>query len=242
MSARHTPVTDMTGKMKRRKQQIWRRRLKRFFIASMILGLCAAVIWLLGFSSVLASKRVKVVGNKTLAAADVITVGSVPMGRPLIRINTNEIAQRVAALPQVEDAQVKRSWPNTVTIVVTERTPVFVATMPQGMFLVDKEGVAYFAVLEKPEGVQTATFEKAPSVRLLHDVAAVTRSLTGELVEGVFSATSPDKIQLQLSDGRIIFFGSAEDIELKVQVTQTLLSQVKASVYDVSAPSRPVVR
>ena len=50
-----------------------------------------------------------------------------------------------------------------------------------------------------------------------------------------------DRIEIQLSDGDTIVWGSAEQSQVKAQVLSVLLSQ-EASVYDVSAPHAPTTR
>jgi len=64
--------------------------------------------------------------------------------------------------------------------------------------------------------------------------------LLGERIT-LLQASAVDQIQVQLSDGDTVVWGSAEQSQLKAQVLSVLLSQ-EASVYDVSAPHAPTTR
>lgn len=233
----------MTAKIKRRRRQVWRRRIRLALVTILVLGIVAGLTWLIGWSQVLASKSVKVTGVSTLGVEEVTSVASVPMDVPLVRLDTKPIAQRVSSLPQVAKVKVSRSWPTTVRVDVTERTPVYVVHGKSGEFrLVDVGGVAYLPVPQAPEGLMVAEMADGAPVRLLADLATVVSALTPELRGGVIYATSPDNIAVDLPDGRTVVFGSAEQAGLKADVATKLLAGVKATVYDVSAPSRPVVR
>lgn len=242
-SKARTPVTDMTTRMRRRKAKVWRRRIIGGLVVLLALALVAGVVWLVGFSSVLASHAVSVKGNTTLTTEEVVAKAQVPMGVPLVHVDTGAIASRVQQFPQVESAKVNRAWPETVEIVVTERTAVYVLkTQADGLRLVDKAGVPYLPAGEN-HGLPVAQVKDPGSVRVLTDVATLVAALTPALKAGTISAESPDSLAVSLADGKQVFFGSVDDVAQKVDVATKLMAAVPdAKVYDVSAPSRPVTR
>src|SRR5699024_11164423 len=150
---------------------------------------------------------------------------------------------RVGALAPVREVHVGRQWPSTVTIEVTERTPLYAVQQNQGdgYLLVDREGSAYTTLPEPPDGLLLVT---ADSAELLPDVATVVAALPGELREEVHgvSADTRDSITLRLSDERTVVWGSAERSDYKATVLTALLKARKGTVYDVSAPDWPAVR
>ena len=77
----------------------------------------------------------------------------------------------------------------------------------------------------------------------MKDVATVVSAVVPLLGERItlLQASAVDQIQVQLSDGDTVVWGSAEQSQLKAQVLSVLLSQ-EASVYDVSAPHAPTTR
>ena len=77
----------------------------------------------------------------------------------------------------------------------------------------------------------------------MKDVATVVSAVAPVLGERItlLQASAVDRIEIQLSDGDTIVWGSAEQSQVKAQVLSVLLSQ-EASVYDVSAPHAPTTR
>ncbi len=75
------------------------------------------------------------------------------MGTPLARLDTDEVADRVRALPSVASVDVRRSWPHTLVIEVTERTPVAVVAATDGFVVLDASGVVFNQVTARPPSV-----------------------------------------------------------------------------------------
>jgi len=116
---------------------------KAVFFGLAGITIVAAVAWALLGSRFLVVRSVRVTGTGPLVSrAQVIAAAQIPPGLPLIRVNTAAVARRVGAIRQVQSAQVSRDWPDTVTISVRLRTPVFAVAVPGGYALVDEFGVA----------------------------------------------------------------------------------------------------
>ena len=135
---------------KRRRRPKGRRVWPFVLVGVLVLALVGGLVWLVGFSSVLAAQRVQISGLKTLTRAEVNQKAAVPLGVPLARQDLSAVAGRVATFPQAENVVVERSWPDTITITVTERTPVFAVRYANLYVLVDKRGIPYLTVSERP--------------------------------------------------------------------------------------------
>jgi cell division protein FtsQ len=143
----------------------------------------------------------------------------------------------------VRRVDVSRDWPRTVTIVVRERTPAAVQQRGPAFVLVDRSGVAFDQVDRRPRGlplVSAPVDAGAPALRAALDVLDdLPGRLRGEVRQ--VRAGSPDRVQVLLTHGRTVVWGSAERGERKAAVLAVLLDR-KASVYDVSAPDAPTTR
>ena len=106
----------------------------------------------------------------------------------------------------------------------------------------DADGVVFHEGEKPAQGAVTAQVATSDQ-RLLKDVATVVSAVVPLLGERItlLQASAVDQIQVQLSDGDTVVWGSAEQSQLKAQVLSVLLSQ-EASVYDVSAPHAPTTR
>lgn len=235
------PPSVAEGKKQRRKPG--RRRLwPVLLVGGLLLALLGTAVWLVGFSSVLATQRVELHGLKTLSKEEVTERAAVPIGQPLARQDLAAIARRVATFPQAENVVVERSWPDAVSITVTERTPVFAVRYANLYVLVDKVGIPYLTVTKQPEGLPLAAASKDDRASLI-EIAAVSRELSKKLREQVVTirAESPYALVLVLDSGLEIAWGSSEQSKLKGQVALALLKQ-KPKAIDVSAPHNPAIR
>lgn len=235
-------LRDATGRLRQRRRHSWRGRLARLGAVLVVLALAATAGWVVGFSSLLASRTVVVTGARQMSQEAVLTAAAVPLGVPMARLDLPRVEQRVAALKPVASVRVERRWPHTVSIVITERTPALQVQQASQYLLVDGSGVA-FAVVDGPaKGLLTARVGTAdPAV--LRSLAVVAAALPPGLLRRVTAveAGSLDTIALLLDNGARIVWGSADQSTAKGQVAVALLKQ-RASVYDVSAPATPTTR
>jgi cell division protein FtsQ len=213
-----------------------------------LLGAAAAGAgaWVVGWSSVLAVQDVRITGIEDDMSAEVAEVAEVPMGVPLVRVDAVEVADRVRELPEVGDVQIKRSWPHTLTIVVEPR--VAEAAVPDGnrWWSVDESGVL-FGLSDEPAAdvpVMTAPTEDSAVLARATGVEVLT-ALPSSLDDVVVSVEveSAADVRLILDDDVIVRWGTGERPDDKAAALLALIEvqEEQPSVYDVSAPDRPVV-
>lgn len=236
------PPSVADGKRDRGKQRSRRRIWPIALVAALVLALLGGSVWLVGFSTVLAAQQVQITGLKTLDRAEVTDKAAVALGVPLARQDLSGIADRVASYAQVENVVVERSWPSTVSITVTERTPVFAVRYANLYVLVDKHGVPYLTVSKQPENLPLAAASQSDRASLL-EIATVSRELSKKLRSQVVTirAESPYALVLVLDSGVEISWGTSEQSKLKGEVALALLKQ-KPKAIDVSAPHNPAIR
>lgn len=235
------PPSVADGKRKQRRRG--GRRIWPFVLVGvLVMALLGTAVWLVWFSSVLTAQQVQITGLKTLSRAQVTEQAAVPMGTPLARQDLTGIADRVADFPQVEHVVVERSWPDTVSIAITERTPVFAVRYANLFVLVDKSGIPYLTVNSQPDDLPLAAASKDDRASLL-EIATVSRELSKKLRSQVVTirADSPYALVLVLDDGVEIAWGTSEQSKLKGEVALALLKQDPKAI-DVSSPHHPAIR
>jgi cell division protein FtsQ len=227
----------------RKSRRPWRRKAFVAATIAMVLTLFGGGLWIVYFSTALVTKRVTVVGTRTLTPTQVSFAVQIPLGVPLARQNLEEIAVRARTLPVIETATAKRDWPNTITVTVVERRPVLAVPQPNGYVVVDKLGVAYERQRTRPVDVVLAEVNPGDAP-LLTEVATVAAVLPAKLrgKAALITANSRDNIVLILASGAKVTWGSAANSELKAQVVIALLKrQPTLSSIDVSSPHNPAV-
>nr|CEL16897.1 Cell division protein FtsQ [Kibdelosporangium sp. MJ126-NF4]CTQ91874.1 Cell division protein FtsQ [Kibdelosporangium sp. MJ126-NF4] len=202
-----------------------------------------AVLYVVFFTPVLGARSVDVQGTQGLTPDEVRAVAAVEMGKPLVRLDTDEIARRVATLPRVAKVGVERSWPGTVEITVSEREPVAYAKLADGAHMVDAHGVDYAVVPQAPPGLPLieapALGTGDPATRAIVDVLGQLPPQLRQRVVGL-SAKTPGDVQLKLADGQAVKWGDASDSQRKSMVLSALLTR-PGKVYDVAAPDLPTI-
>lgn len=206
-------------------------------------GVVAGAVWLVFFSPVLAVSGVQVGGTAVLDPREIRRVAAVPTGAPLATVDLEAVAARVERLTPVLAVDVSRSWPDRVRIAVSERSAVAVVMDGDTVRGVDDTGVIFRRYPSRPPSLPMIRMGANTGVEALAEAALVIAALPDDLQRRVshLSAYTVDTISLQLRNGRVVRWGSAEDSADKARVLAVLLDQ-PASLYDVSVPGQPVIR
>jgi cell division protein FtsQ len=211
-------------------------------VLSVVVALVGFGSWVVFLSSWLAADKVAVAGTTaSLSRTDVESAAHVPLGTPLIRVDLSRIRTAVAALPAVKTVAVRRVWPHTVAITITERQPVACRYHDGAWQLLDLQGVAFRTAAARPPGLPVLAVDASSPDHLLAQTAEVAAALPTGLASQTrrITATTMDSIELHLKRGEVVRWGSAADSERKVEVLTALMVNGKAAQYDVSVPSQP---
>lgn len=198
---------------------------------------------LLYFTPIMSARNIVVTGLGAVSQEEVVTSAAVKSGTPLLQVDTDAVAERVAAIRRVASARVQRQYPSTLRITVIERVPVVVKDYPDGQHLFDRDGVD-FATAPPPPGVPFLEVDNpGPSDPATKAALAVMTSLRPEVAGqvGRVSAPSVAAITLTLTDGRVVVWGTTDRTEEKALKLGALLTQ-PGQTYDVSSPDLPTVK
>jgi cell division protein FtsQ len=214
----------------------------RVFIAAVVV-LCVVGFfgWVVFFSPWLAADKVAVAGATTIPVQEVEAAAGVPVGTPLVRVDLARIKASVARLPAVRTVAVRRSWPHTIAIAITERKPV-ASLYRQGEWQqVDAHGVVFRQSASRPKAIPVIAVNQSAEGNLLPEAARVAASLPAELASQTrrITAATMDSITVRLKNSDVVMWGSAAESYRKVEVLRALMVQGKATRYDVSVPGQP---
>lgn len=245
--SRRAGVRGSAGRLRRRIPAQYRRRRL----------LALGVLLLVVVAGVLAGGRVFLLNSARFQVTEIVVAASagidadqvraatgIPAGTPLLAVDLAEVRRRVATLPEVASAHAVRKWPGTVSLTVTERTPVALASSPSGPRLVDGTGMAYLPAPPGAPGLpRLAAARVAPGDPATEAGLAVLASLTPSVREKlrVVEAAGPAAVTLRLAGGQQVRWGSPDSSARKAAVLSVLMTQ-HGSVYDVSAPDLPTIR
>ncbi|MFE5561364.1 cell division protein FtsQ/DivIB [Streptomyces sp. NPDC056544] len=229
-------------------------RLRR---GPVLASLAAAVVlaaggtWVLYGSSWLRVEKVAATGMDVLTSEQVLGAAAVPVGAPLVSVDTEEIEGRVRGrLPRIDSVDVVRAWPHGIGLKVTERKPVLLIKKDANFVEVDASGVRFDTVPKAPAGVPVLELNagRSPSARrfdeerLLHEAVLVAGALPEPIAKETVQVKvgSYDSVVLELTGGRSVTWGSGEQSDAKGRALNALLKAApKAAHFDVSVPTAP---
>jgi cell division protein FtsQ len=219
------------------------RGLKVLMWTALTAVLVVALGLLLYFTPIMSARSIVVTGVGAVTQEEVVAAAAVAPGTPLLQVNTDGVAERVAGIRRIASARVQRQYPSTLRITVIERVPVVLKDYPDGVHLFDRDGVD-FATAPPPPGIPYLDTENpGPSDPATQAALQVMTSLRPDVASqvGRVSAPSVAAITLTLVDGRTVVWGTTDRTEEKALKLAALLTQ-PGQVYDVSSPDLPTVK
>lgn len=251
MSAQRGTERNRPGVASGRRRAGRRARFKSYTLQLVRTGRLPAFLMSVGLSVILGAFAISddfaiesvVIRGNSIAYADSIVESSNALGESVFRIAPDRVADRVAAHPVVESAEVRTELPDRMIIEVVEREPVIVWQTGDQAVLID----AYGWVLgegddsslprvveldgEMPEPGTTVGTERVEAVRYLLEEFGETATL---------EHSDEDGFAIHLEDERVIVLGDVEELPVKVQVVSRIESMdVEWTRLDVRDPERP---
>ena len=219
------------------------RGLKFLMWTAVIAVLVVGLGLLLYFTPVMSARSVVVTGLAEVTRDEVVAAVGIVPGTPLLQVDTDEVAERVAEIRRVASARVQRQYPSTLRVSVVERVPVVVRDYPDGVHLFDRDGVDFATALPPPGVPYLDTENPGPTDPATKAGLQVMTSLRPDIagLVGRVSAPSVAAITLTLIDGRVVVWGTTDRTEEKALKLDALLTQ-PGQTYDVSSPDLPTVR
>lgn len=224
-------------------------------LAVVLVLLGAGGVWALYGSKWLRVERVSVSGTDVLTPGQVREAADVPVGSPLISVDTDAIEARLRRkLPRIDSVDVVRSWPHGIGLKVVERTPVLIVEKGGKFVEVDDDGVRFATVSRAPKGVPAleltvsqsgsaaASLRRFGEDRLVREAVRVAGDIPAAVAKSArtVKVRSYDDISLELGDGRTVAWGSGEKGAAKARTLTALMKAAPdARYFDVSVPTAP---
>jgi cell division protein FtsQ len=219
------------------------RGLKMLLLTVLLAIIGVGLALILYFTPAMSARNIVVTGTGAVTREEVLDAAQVRPGTPLLQINTDKVADRVAAIRRVASARVQREYPSALRITIVERVPVVVKDFPDGPHLFDRDGVDFATAPPPPALPYIEVADPGPSdpatKAALQALLALRPEVAGQV--GKIAAPSVSSITLILGDGRVVIWGSTDRAEEKAEKLAALLTQ-PGRTYDVSSPDLPTVK
>ncbi|MFU8818892.1 MAG: cell division protein FtsQ/DivIB [Desulfurivibrio sp.] len=94
---------------------------------------------------------------------EILSLSGVDVHSNLHALSVGKIRARIESHDWVESALVRRDWPNRLQIVVRERRPVALLSLPRGLYYLDRQGTP-FALAQPPEDLDFPVITGLPAL------------------------------------------------------------------------------
>ena len=212
-------------------------RKARWFISAaviVIVGIIAATMWMYPIFTV---KQVSYHGQEHTTTEELeAAVGDVT-GQNFLKVNTNDLATKVAALPWVAETKVSKEFPSSINVTIVEHQAVLYAPRSDGDYLIDTNGVS-FVVEPHPEGALAVTNATEDDQDFFQAVIAALDAL-GEDNRGHIAEVRKvgnGSVEFVLQDGRVIYWGAVENNHDKAVAFAIALSRTEQQLDISGAP------
>nr|WP_234791350.1 cell division protein FtsQ/DivIB [Mycolicibacterium fortuitum] len=219
------------------------RGLKVLLWSALVSVIAVALGLVLYFTPVMSARNVVINGAAAVPQEQVLAAAAVAPGTPLLQINTDAVAERVAMIRRVATVRVQREYPSTLRITLVERVPVVVKDYPDGPHLFDRDGVDFATEPPPPTLPYLDADNPGPTDPATKAALEVMLALPPDVVAqvGRIAAPSVASIALTLTDGRVVVWGTNDRTDEKALKLAALLTQ-PGHTYDVSSPDLPTVK
>jgi cell division protein FtsQ len=229
-----------------------RGRLQRFAVDLVRTGRLPAFLLSVGLAVVLAAFALSddflvdtvIIRGNSIAYADSVVETSGAMGEAIFRVDTGEIAVRVADHPAIASAEVRAELPDRIVVTVVEREPEIVWQTGERAVLVDPHGwvIAEGTREGLPRVIELTGSVPRPGEQMAPETVATVLHLWETFGDEILLEHDAEHgFLVHLQGNRTIAFGQPELIPMKLQVVERVASSdVSWSRLDVRDPERPV--
>lgn len=222
---------------------------------------CLLAAYFFIHSAYFSLQEIKVTGNKTLTADQVVELSGLSQGLNIFQVDTQSAVLKIEMHPSVKKAEVSRRIPATLVCKISERNPVALVVGQDGFLVIDEETIYIQKVsdiqsLQLPiiSGVQVdPNLRPGSSLRTegLNTALELITMLDKEFLKNVAEIIAPSSLSLTLKtiQGVEVRFGEPVDLTRKIKLMQSLLLENGAIInsdtveyIDLRYDTAPVIR
>lgn len=117
-------------------------------VVLVVLGIAAILVYKgLARSDFFQITAIRIEGCRRTTKNLILELSGVDIHSNLLAMDTDRIRADIEGYDWIERAEIKKEWPNRLLITVRERKPGAMVSLPEGLYYVDKKGVAFARVI-----------------------------------------------------------------------------------------------
>ncbi len=221
-----------------------RRSPRRLFKGTLLLLGCALAVAFVVYSPLFTVQRITVAGNSYLSADEVASIAGLHRGEPLFKIETAAMADRLTHDLRIETASVRREFPDTIAVTITERQVVATVATAYGYADFDRQGkvmscyrnlhqvpIPLITGITLPDlyvGDDNPDPTVAKVLELLQDIDSNSLNMLSEV-----NIADPQAVKCYTNNAVEIRLGRLDRIEEKAKLVQDFLSDLSTTQHKI---------
>jgi len=111
--------------------------------------LVIAIICFFLMSPIFSVDMIKVSGNLKVSSEEIISASGIYYGQNILKMDKRIAKNKILDIPYIKEANIKRSWPNQINLIVEEKEPIAKVTFYGSKLLLDEDGYILEVVTDR---------------------------------------------------------------------------------------------
>lgn len=225
-------------KKKKKRRKIFR-TIKILMIVFILIGAIAYFL----LSPIFNIKNINVSGNEKISSEEILSLSQLKKDENIFKINKNETRENVKQNAYIDTVEIKRTLPDTVTIVVTERTATYQINYSNLYMLINNQGYmlettemnenmpVIVGITTNEEDIKTGNRLCVEDLEKLEDVLRISESAKSnnleELITKIDITNKEDYIIEMKAEKKTVHLGDTTNLALKMLYVSDIISKEK---------------
>lgn len=236
---------NQTKKARMTEEQIKRnRKIKTLIKLILLLAVIAGIIIYLMLSPIFNIKNIIVEGNSSISSEQIISLSKVQKETNLFKVSNKDTTASIKENPYVKSVEIRRTLPDTITFVITERIATYMLEYGGSYAYIDNQGYILEISANTKEGLakivgyETVQDEIVPGNRLcendlenLNTVLRITASAkTNQFDSLITSINIEDSNNYTLyldTEQKTVYLGDCTNLDTRMLYVKAILDKEK---------------
>lgn len=234
-----------TKKARMTEEQIKKnRRVKIFIKLLLLLAVIIGLIIYLMLSPIFNIKNINVEGNKDISSEQIISLSKVQKEANLFKVSNKDTVSAIKENPYVKTVEIKRTLPDTITFVITERVATYMLEYGSSYAYIDNQGYILEISANTKEGLakiigyETSHDDIVPGKRLcendlkkLNTVLKITATSKTNRIDSLITRINIEdgnNFILYLStEQKTVYLGDCTNLDTRMLYVKAILDKEK---------------
>ncbi len=129
------------------------KRIKMIAKVFLLLAVCIGIFIFIILSPIFNTKNININGTNIVSKEQVLSLSQLEKDINLFKLSKKQIEKNIKENPYIKKVEIKRKWPDTINIIVTERLATFMLEYGASYAYIDNQGYILEISANKKEGL-----------------------------------------------------------------------------------------